>query len=139
MTTHRLSGSREYLAWSNMKRRCTDPTNKRYHRYGGRGIKVCDRWLDSFENFFADMGLCNGMTLDRKDNDKDYEPGNCQWVPMEEQSKKTSRIRHLTHNGETLSLAEWARRIGIRPNTISMRLNSYGWPVDRALTKGGVL
>jgi len=138
MKTHQMTGTKEYSAWQNMKKRCTDPNNSRYHRYGGRGISICDRWMD-FENFYSDMGACNGMSLDRIDNDGNYEPSNCQWIPLPDQGKKTSRIRTLSFRGETLSIADWARRIGVKPHTISMRLNSYGWSVERALTKGGVL
>lgn len=120
-----------------MKSRCFNPNNIRFHRYGERGITVCDRWM-SFESFYADMGDCPpGMTLDRIDNDGNYEPGNCRWATVREQSQKTSRIRFLTFNGETLSLAEWARRLGIRANTLTMRLNTYGWPLEKALTKKG--
>lgn len=137
MKTHQMYGTREYQAWANMKARCENPKNIRYHRYGGRGIKVCLRW-QSFEAFYADMGSSNGLTIDRIDNDKDYEPDNCQWIPMSEQGKKTSRIRYLSYRGKTLSLAEWARRIGVNANTLTMRLNAYGWTVEKALSEGGV-
>lgn len=136
MKTHLQSGTHVYQAWQNMKARCQNPSNIRYHRYGGRGIKVCERW-QSFENFFADMGNSNGLTIDRIDNDKDYEPGNCEWVPMSEQGKKTCRVLHLTFNGETCSIAEWARKLGVKSNTITMRLNTYGWPLEKALSKRG--
>lgn len=137
MKTHQKYGTRAYWAWANMKSRCFNPNNIRFHRYGERGITVCDRWM-SFESFYADMGDCPpGMTLDRIDNDGNYEPGNCRWATVREQSQKTSRIRFLTFNGETLSLAEWARRLGIRANTLTMRLNTYGWPLEKALTKKG--
>ena len=140
MKTHQMCGTREYSAWQNMKRRCEDPTNVRFHRYGGRGIKVCDRWLNSFENFYADMGPCPaGMTIDRIENDGDYEPDNCQWETVQKQSQKTCRIRLLTFNGETHSLAEWARRIGVKAHTLTMRLNAYGWPIEKALSKRGKL
>ncbi|MCP1173759.1 hypothetical protein [Ralstonia chuxiongensis] len=137
MKTHQQYGTREYQAWANMKARCENPNNIRYHRYGGRGIKVCERWRNSFEAFLADMGPSNGLTIDRIDNDGNYEPGNCRWATVREQSQKTSRIKLLTFNGETLSLAEWARRLGIRANTLTMRLNAYKWPLEKALTKGG--
>lgn len=139
MTTHRMFGTPEYNTWGCMKARCLNPKNSRYHRYGGRGIKVCERWM-SFENFYADMGpRPDGASLDRIDNDGHYEPGNCKWIPSRDQSKKTCRIRYLTKNGETHSLAEWARRLGVRGSVISMRLNQYGWSVERALTKRGGL
>lgn len=138
MKTHEQYRTREYQAWANMKARCENPNNTRYHRYGGRGIKVCDRWKNSFEAFLADMGKSNGLTIDRINNDGDYEPGNCRWATVREQSQKTCRIRLLSFNGETLSVAEWARRLGIRANTLTMRLNTYKWPLEKALTKGGV-
>jgi hypothetical protein len=138
MTTHHMSRSPEYQAWKNMRKRCNYPANNRYHRYGGRGIKVCDRWLNSFENFFSDMGPCNGLSLDRIDNDGDYTPDNCHWIPMADQSKKTSRIRMLSFDGRTQSLANWAREIGIKPQSLSMRLNTYGWSIEKALTTGRV-
>ena len=78
--------SSEYISWAHMKTRCQNPNNDRYHRYGGRGIKVCERW-QSFENFLADMGVRPpGLTLERMDNDSNYEPGNCKWATQKEQA-----------------------------------------------------
>ncbi|MCF3191242.1 hypothetical protein LRP12_29875, partial [Pseudomonas aeruginosa] len=75
-SSHGLSKTREFTIWMNMKARCTNSKNNSFHRYGGRGIKICDRWM-LFENFISDMGLSNGLTLDRIDVDKDYSPENC--------------------------------------------------------------
>lgn len=84
---HRKTGTVEYEAWKNMRRRCTEPTNKRWESYGGRGITVCDRW-QSFENFYNDIGpRPPGHTLDRTDNDGNYEPGNCTWATRSQQNK----------------------------------------------------
>lgn len=78
----------EYAVWSMMKKRCHDPEDKDYRHYGGRGIVVCQRWRDSFENFIADMGRRPpGLTLERKDNSKGYEPSNCKWATWTEQAK----------------------------------------------------
>jgi hypothetical protein len=83
----------EYYAWQNMKQRCLNPRNKRYGDYGARGIKVCDRWLHSFKNFLEDIGYKPGpeCSLDRRDNDGNYEPKNCRWATPKEQSKNTRR------------------------------------------------
>lgn len=80
--THGMSGTKEYEAWCDLKGRCLNIRNKEYFRYGGRGIKVCERWLNSFEKFFADMGECpESHEIDRRSVDGDYEPSNCRWVP----------------------------------------------------------
>lgn len=78
-TKHGMHGTKEYKAWDGMIDRCTNPNNESYFNYGGRGIRVCDRWRD-FVNFYADMGPSNGLTLDRRNNDGHYEPGNCRWA-----------------------------------------------------------
>lgn len=134
--THGLTGTPTYLAWLRMKQRCSDPGVLNYDFWGGRGIRVCDRWLHSFENFLADMGPIpgKGYSLDRVDNDGDYTPENCRWATRKEQNRNTRRNRLLTLNGETLCMVEWAERTGIPARNIRMRIDWYGWSVEKALT-----
>jgi hypothetical protein len=133
--THGMAATPTYRSWASMLQRCTNPNNKRWARYGGRGITVCERWR-KFDNFLADMGVRpEGLTIERINNDGNYEPGNCEWIPRGEQQANTRRNRLLTFNGETDYLFSWAKRLGIEPGTISTRLYSYGWTVERALSK----
>jgi hypothetical protein len=123
----------EYRSWRMMIRRCTETKKHNYDRYGGRGIKVCERWL-TFGNFVADMGQRpDGTTLDRRDNDGDYEPGNCRWATTQEQNANKCMNRLVTHNGETKALFEWAKQYGLRYETLRSRLR-IGWPFDIAVT-----
>lgn len=135
-TTHGLSHSApEYNSWANMLTRCTNPNYKQYEDYGGRGIKVCERWRE-FESFYADMGAkpAPEYTLDRIDVDGDYEPSNCRWAtPLEQANNARSNIP-LTHNGQTMNLTEWAREMGIKKITLYDRIHKLGWSVERALT-----
>lgn len=132
---HGLSNSRLQIVWSGMKARCYYPPHKQFSDYGGRGITVCERWRNSFVNFFADMGECpKGMSIERIDNNGNYEPGNCRWATQREQCANTRRTRNLTFRGETMCVSAWARRLGFpRPCAIISRLNN-NWPIDKALT-----
>lgn len=125
----------EYTTWKEMKRRCYNPRNSQYHLYGGRGITICDRWRTTFVNFLADMGKKPSPqhSIDRIDNDGNYEPANCRWATKMEQSHNSRKVRLITYNGETLCLREWARKVGITHRTLSVRLRR-GWTTERALT-----
>jgi hypothetical protein len=130
---------RTYASWKAMKRRCYDSEHYwDYHRYGGRGIKVCDRWLESVDNFIADMGYRpEGLTLDRIDGSGNYEPSNCRWAtPSQQIDNSTSpiRCRPVTFNGETRGLREWSRITGIPNNTLSTRL-SRGLPLEQVFAR----
>lgn len=133
-TTHGMSGSVEYRIWSSMIDRCTNEKNQAFHRYGGRGIKVCDRWK-SFVNFYADMGpRPPGMTLDRHpNNDGDYEPTNCRWATREQQNNNKGINVLLTWQGRTLTLSQWARESNLNVQTLYARI-AAGWATARALT-----
>ncbi len=126
----------EYLAWEKMKSRCYNRNFNHYKNYGGRGIKVCPRWRDSFENFLKDMGLkpTPKHSLERKNNNGHYEPGNCVWATQKEQTRNTRRTTQLTYRGVTKSLPDWADEYGLLRHTLYCRVFVYGWTVERALT-----
>lgn len=124
----------EYDTWRQMIIRCSDPLHPQYKDYGDRGIAVCDRW-SNFENFLADMGPRPiGLQLDRTDNDGDYRPENCRWVPPIENIHNSTRVRILEYDGLSLPVAEWARRLDVDPSVLYSRLR-YGWSVKRTLTQ----
>lgn len=131
---HGMSFSREYRSWESMIARCECETNKEYPDWGGRGIKVCQRWHD-FRNFCADMGKRPpNTTLDRIDNNGNYEPSNCRWADAKTQCNNRRNNTFITYKGKTQTLQQWADETGIYKNTISMRINHYGWSVEKALT-----
>lgn len=120
--------------WQAMKHRCYNPRATYYAEYGGRGIRVCQRWLDSFDAFLADMGPRPSLahTVDRIDANGNYEPGNCRWATATEQARNTRSNRMLTWRGKTQSAASWASELGLPAGTIYDRLG-LGWSVDEAL------
>lgn len=124
----------EFRAWMSMLDRCQRESHHSYHRYGGRGIKVCAEWAESFQAFFDHIGPrpSSGHSLDRKDNDRGYEPGNVRWATRLEQASNQSTLRLLTYKGRTLSLSEWAREVGIGKERLHERLKR-GWPLEDAL------
>lgn len=125
--------SPEYRAWSQAKNRCLNQNNKRWKRYGGRGVIFCERWKNSFENFLEDMGRRPPKTsLERKDNNGNYEPGNCKWATKVEQANNKSNNRTITVNGKTQTLAAWEREMGYRKGTITARLYA-GFAPERAV------
>lgn len=133
---HGKSGHPLFSTWVSMRQRCRDPHANRSHKYIEKGIRVCLRWDESFENFLEDMesGYKKGLTLDRIDNDGDYEPSNCRWATQKQQANNRDTNHLLTLNGETRTLAEWSEETGIKYTTILQRINNYGWSIERALT-----
>lgn len=136
--THGLTESPEYRSWCSMKARCCNPRNPSYARYGGRGITVCPRWLDSFENFLADVGNRPGpkYTIDRfPNNDGNYEPGNVRWATAQEQSRNRRSNRVIEFGGASRTVAEWADVLGVRYFTLVQRIKRNGYEVALALPK----
>ncbi len=125
----------EYQIWLGAKARCYRTTNLNYRHYGGRGITMCDRWVNDFGAFYADMGPRPSPfhSLDRKDNDGPYSPDNCRWATKQEQMSNTRRAWSVTHDGRTQTIAAWARELGLVFNTLRHRIVT-GWPIDKALT-----
>lgn len=132
---HGGKGTRAYSIWRGVISRCTDPHHKNWPDYGGRGITVCDRWK-SFSNFVSDIGTPPvGFTLERIDNSRGYEPGNCRWASRTDQARNTRRNRIIVYNGESKSLAEWAETFGINYFTLYTRIAKLGWEPERAFVR----
>lgn len=128
---HGMARTRTWQAWSNMKKRCHENSWISAY-YANRGIKVCERWNTSFENFLEDMGeMPDRASLDRIDNDGPYSAENCRWATHTQQMNNTRKTIKITFNGKTKSLAEWARELGVDRNTLRYRLRV--WAIDRAL------
>jgi len=133
---HLKSRTVEFRTWTAVKSRCSNHRLSGWHNYGGRGIRVCDRWLASFDNFLSDMGPRpdGASSIDRINNDGDYEPGNCRWATHGQQGFNRRTTRLIQHNSKVRSLSDWAARAGLSVQTLSRRL-SRGWDMDRALTE----
>lgn len=124
-TQHRLSGIPEYSVWRQALRRCSNGKDKAFRNYGGRGISMCAEWANNFTVFLADMGpRPAGMTLERRDNNRGYDPGNCEWADRRTQGNNKRSNKHITHDGKTLTLREWADLLGINYSTLRSRVSS---------------
>lgn len=134
---HGLSRSRIYNIYGGIKERCYNPNDTAYRHYGGRGIKMCDEWLEDFMNFY-EWAMANGyedhLSIDRIDVNGNYCPENCRWATHKEQSNNKQYHRWLTYEGETHNLTEWANIVGMDPRTLNARIRS-GWSVAKALTE----
>lgn len=133
MTSHGKSYDPIHYIWDTMKSRCYNSKNLSYPRYGGRGIKVCDRWLNSFENFYEDMGdPPKGMSIERIDNSGDYSPENCRWATAAEQARNRRSNRLVTLGKKTMLLIEWQEQLGVSRSTYYSRLKR-GLSIEEAL------
>jgi hypothetical protein len=127
--------SAEYRVWAHMLDRCKNPKNARFHRYGGRGIFVCGRW-HKFENFIRDVGHRPSPkhSIERRDNDGNYEPTNCYWATTIQQANNKTTNHNLTFNGTTMTVTRWASKLGIKTSTLRARVKR-GWSLSTALEK----
>lgn len=134
---HKSCNTKEYKTWIGIKSRCYNPNIKHFLRYGGRGITVCDRWRDSFQNFIDDIGKApsNSHTIDRIDVNGNYEPGNCRWATRYVQSNNRSNTRKITIDGITKPIKEWSDELQMRRGTIYSRLYICKWNGEDALKK----
>lgn len=132
---HGLRNSREYKVWSGMVARCHNPNDPSFARYGGRGIVVSELWRRDFAKFFADVGPrpTEGMTLDRIDNERGYEPGNVRWATAKEQQRNRRNNRLYEFDGQLMTVTAIAELTGVNFNTIKYRLH-HGWPESLAFT-----
>lgn len=132
-TTHGRSHTPEHDTWMRMRQRCCNPKIKQWKDYGGRGIKVCERW-QTFEYFLEDMGPKPSPrhSIDRINNDGNYEPSNCRWALPKQQARNTSRNRLISFARETMCLAAWEEKLGLPEHTLTSRL-SQGWSEERAV------
>jgi hypothetical protein len=132
---HGLVYTPTYEIWCGMKKRCTNPNCVAWKNYGGRGITLCERWM-KFENFYADMGeRPEGLSIDRIDNNGNYEPGNCRWATNTEQANNTRQNHYLTYKGETKTIKQWAKEFNMLYSTLCGRIINYKWPIEKALTE----
>lgn len=135
--SHRGRRTTEYRTWEAMIARCENPKNSRYPIYGGRGITVCDEWRCDFSRFLADLGPKPSPqhSLDRIDNSLGYYPGNCRWATRLEQANNHRDNRRIEYKGETLTLAQWAKRLNLPYHTLKNRTGRLGWSPDRAFNE----
>lgn len=137
LTKHGHYGTRLYRIWNSIKMRCLNPKNYAFFRYGGRGIKVCDEWKKDFMSFY-NWAMSNGykenLTIDRINNNGNYEPSNCRWADRKTQSRNRSTNRLLYYNGKLLCLSSWAEILGINQETIRSRLRK-GLSVSEVLSR----
>jgi len=123
--SHKMTGSGEYRTWMSMKNRCLNSNGIGYINYGGRGIKVCDRWVNSFESFFSDMGVRpKGSSIERINNNGNYEPSNCRWATAKEQANNKRSNHTITINGVTKTMQAWADECGLHWSVIKSRISS---------------
>jgi hypothetical protein len=132
--THGQTITKTYRIWLAMKNRCGNAKTSNFNNYGGRGISVCKEWL-VYENFVADMGLCNeGLSIERNDVNGNYEPSNCKWASRDEQANNTRSNVFIKHDGKRMTRTQWEKELGLGKTTIRARMR-LGWSIEDALTR----
>jgi hypothetical protein len=133
---HGYFGTSTYESWASIIERCCNTNSGNYHMYGAKGITMCQKWRESFEEFLKDMGeRPEGFSIDRIDVYGNYEPENCRWASAKTQANNRTNNRKINFNNQNLNLSEWSDITGIKPSTISKRIDKYGWSVEEALTR----
>lgn len=137
-TTHGYSKELWYTSYKNMMQRCYLPSNPNYPIYGGRGISVCDEWhnIENFAKWVSASGHKKGLTIERKNSNGNYCPENCTWATAKEQANNRRTTTLIEYKGETHSLAEWARLLGVNRHTLWSRIRKQGWSVEKAFSCG---
>lgn len=139
-TTHNLSKTKLCSIWRSMKGRCLNPKDQAYKNYGGRGVTICEEWSNNFVAFYnwaINNGYSEELSIDRIDNNGNYEPSNCRWATRKVQANNKRDNHYLIYNGKSQTISQWANELNIKPHTILRRLN-LGWSVERALSEGVV-
>lgn len=131
---HGMTNIPEYIVWEKMRHRCNNPNNRDYKNYGGRGIKVCDQWNNSFEIFYNDMGQrpSNKHQIERINNDGNYEPKNCKWATKKEQARNRRNNRLIEYKGQNKTLSEWSEILNISYSVLQARIDRYKWTIERS-------
>lgn len=136
-TSHNLSKTRIYNIWVKMKSRCLNSNDFKFKNYGGRGILICDEWKNDFKTFY-DWSIANGyadnLTIDRIDNNGNYEPKNCRWATAKEQANNKRNNKRLTYNNMSLTVSEWSNLLNLPTSTIESRIYKHHWSVQKALS-----
>ena len=135
--THKESKTRLYFVWGAIKKRCYKQNNPGYKNYGGRGIKMCDEWKNDyvkFRDWAKNNGYKENLTIDRINNNGNYEPNNCRWVNRHIQNSNTRRTHFITFNGEIHTMKEWSKILNIKYSTLANRLLTYKWSIEKALS-----
>lgn len=134
---HHVSNKNIFRVWEGMRDRCYNPNNKKYKDYGGRGIKICDKWLtyQNFELWAISTGYEKGLTIERIDFNKEYCPENCKWVTWKEQQNNKRNNKYLEYKGRTQTLAQWCEELKLDYSRTKARINACGWTVEEAFER----